>query len=81
MDVSYLSLFSNFYVKEMYGLNPLNPLLTSAEYLAEGLHSLESTSLALSGCVLMTGGAYIHQILLSNNLNVSLASLLSFQPI
>lgn len=44
------------YIKELWGLNPINPATTDIKLLSVGARSEQSSTLALNSCLLMSSG-------------------------
>jgi len=47
---------SQMYIKELWGLNPINPATTDIKLLSVGARSEQSSTLALNSCLLMSSG-------------------------
>jgi hypothetical protein len=47
------------YIKELWGINPINPATTEVELLWRGVLSAQSSTLALTSCLLMSSGTQL----------------------
>jgi hypothetical protein len=47
---------SQMYIKELWGINPINPATTDIKLLSVGARSEQSSTLALNSCLLMSSG-------------------------
>jgi hypothetical protein len=54
-----LSPYSQVYIKELWGINPINPATTEVELLWRGVLSAQSSTLALTSCLLMSSGTQL----------------------
>lgn len=54
-----LVFISQVYIKELWGINPINPATTEVELLWRGVLSAQSSTLALTSCLLMSSASFL----------------------
>lgn len=54
-----LDFYSQMYIKELWGINPINPATTDIKLLSVGARSEQSSTLALNSCLLMSSASFL----------------------